>query len=544
MIHALAMMIAAQTVAAPVGTPIARPPAPAIGATVTVDTALPVARPAGRSCTVALFAEREFLGDARQPIDYRPSAACPGPWARVVVEVDFRVTAGRQFDRTNILNLGGVNLFTGTTMEPAAGHGPSWHVERDVTDYAALFAKPAAGESLLTNYVDAKYTGRVFVQARLVFFAVEAGAAAPDAPDLVTPLTETLTMADAKSPTVARALTFPRNVTRLAIDVLAQPQATDEFWAFCTPDRLQPKDAKVERPCGDPYRETRVAIDGTLVGVAPAYPWIYTGGINPYLWRATPAVDALDLMPYRVDLTPFAALVNDGRPHRIALTVAGARSFFFVSGAVLAWRDPARAVVAGAVTRNDWAAAIPQVAGALRGSGDDQTGSARTRLAWDGAAEGWLDTSRGRVTTAVTTRLRFANDQRAQRRMQTIDQLTTIETRVRTATGDAAAVEHVIAERWPLHFEQRRIGQHRFASVANQRLERDEQRPDGRRRTIRAVESAAAIAMDRIGSRTGTARSRARTMVADDRAGCIDRTIETVDAKITAVRDAACPTPP
>jgi len=36
----------------------------------------------------------------------------------VVLEADDSVTAGRQYDRTAIVRLGGVNLYFGTTMEP------------------------------------------------------------------------------------------------------------------------------------------------------------------------------------------------------------------------------------------------------------------------------------------------------------------------------------------------------------------------------------------------------------------------------------------
>ena len=54
------------------------------------------------------------------------------------------------------------------------------------------------------------------------------------------------------------------------------------------------------------FREAEVSIDGTPAGVAPVYPWIFTGGIDPFLWQPIPGVHTLNFEPYRVDLTPFA----------------------------------------------------------------------------------------------------------------------------------------------------------------------------------------------------------------------------------------------
>ena len=69
----------------------------------------------------------------------------------MVFTADFSVTAGRQFDRTGIVDMGFVNLYFGTTAEPRQNLAPSWHVERDVTDYNALFTSPQSGFVILGN---------------------------------------------------------------------------------------------------------------------------------------------------------------------------------------------------------------------------------------------------------------------------------------------------------------------------------------------------------------------------------------------------------
>ena len=56
------------------------------------------------------------------------------------------------------------------------------------------------------------------------------------------------------------------------------------------------------RALGTGFRETEVKIDGILAGIASIYPWIYTGGIDPGLWRPSPGIQTLSFEPYRVDL--------------------------------------------------------------------------------------------------------------------------------------------------------------------------------------------------------------------------------------------------
>jgi len=93
---------------------------------------------------------------------------------------------------------------------------------------------------------------------------------------------------------------------------------------------------------------TEVTIDGQPAGVAPVYPWIYTGGIDPFLWEPIPGVQTLDFRPYRVDLTPFAALLADGNPHVLGIGVYNADSYFLATANLLAYTIAAgRASAAG-----------------------------------------------------------------------------------------------------------------------------------------------------------------------------------------------------
>src|SRR5262245_4437097 len=100
----------------------------------TADPSVP--RPPTQPCVVTLFTDVTFANFSPKPFAYAPPGACAGPWAKVVLEADFAVTAGRQFDRTANLWIGGAAIYFGTTAEPSRTVAPRWHVERDVTDYS------------------------------------------------------------------------------------------------------------------------------------------------------------------------------------------------------------------------------------------------------------------------------------------------------------------------------------------------------------------------------------------------------------------------
>jgi len=389
---------------------LAPPPAPQPGTRTFASAELLVPRPDSKPCEVELFASREFVGDAPAAFDYAPPAACPGPWAKVVIEADYDVTAGRQFDRTALIDIGGVNLYFGTTMEPRRDIAPAWHVERDVTDYAAWLMQPHNGEAMLVNYVDDTYTGHVHGRARLLFYPASSSVPAAQGPQTVVPLAGQLTKISKDAPTLDATLTLPRNMERVVLDLISEPQADDEFWYGCVDDRFAT--ARKDVCGGGSLRESEITIDGELAGVAPVYPWIYTGGINPYLWFPIPGLETVNFTPYRIDLTPFAGRLNDGKPHTVRVGVVGLRNYVFVTGTLLAWRDPGAEVLAGAITKNTLKPANITVDDAgLTASDDGLNGRSLARARRDYEIAGFVDTSHGRVTTRLRQAIRFVNNQ-------------------------------------------------------------------------------------------------------------------------------------
>lgn len=417
----------------------------------TADPAVP--RPPGQPCVVQLFQDDVFNDFGTRPYGYAPPSGCGTHWAKVVLEADFSVNAGRQYDRTASIWLGGVNLYFGTTEEPSSTVGPSWHVERDLTDYSALLRNAGQGQAILWNLVDGTYTGVIHGSARLLFYPASARAPAPRVPDQVIPLGSdpvgSVTNLSTSTDQLSKTLTLPRNVVHAYLDVFAQSQNADEFWYTCVPDTYA---GQVNGCGGGNFREAEVSIDGQPAGVAPVYPWIYTGGIDPYLWRPVTGVQTLNFMPYRVDLSPFAGALSDGAQHTVAVSVAGASNYFSTAATLLLYQDGRSRQVTGGVTRNTLAgqAPVPAISSTLDGSGN---GDITTTLSRHFTIEGYVDTSHGRVRNTVEQTVGFADTQAFTISDTTYRQVTDQTTSMEGSSRSSDGASYTQRVRYPFHLD-------------------------------------------------------------------------------------------
>jgi hypothetical protein len=440
---ALSLMIAFSATQAQV---VIAPSSPQIGSSNTVNIEPKVVRPSTKPCVVKLFTNQEFADYSAKTFSYAPPEACAGPWAKVVFTGDFTVTAGVQYDRTASLYLGHANIFYGTTAEPGSTLSPSWHVERDVTDLSALFTSPQSGEADIYNIVNSSYTGIIYANAALEFYPTSRKDAAAATPDVVVPLPDAAGGAAALNTTtdqLSQQVKLPTNIERAYLDVIAQSQSDDEFWYTCVPSDV----ATTLQSCGGTgFRETEISIDGTPAGVAPVYPWIFTGGIDPFLWFPLPGVQTLDFKPYRVDLTPFAGLLADGAAHTIALSVFNADSYFLVTANLLAYVDHGKDVVEGKLVSDNLSAAPTPTVDEKLNLDSSGNGTAKVSVASKRkfSISGYVDTSHGRVTTTVEQEVDFLNEQNftlsASEYVQDISQLTTVASATTTNGGGKSTV--------------------------------------------------------------------------------------------------------
>jgi Peptide N-acetyl-beta-D-glucosaminyl asparaginase amidase A len=421
------------------------PPTPQIGSSNPVTAEPPVSRPHTTPCVVQLFSNLAFADFTPKVFSYTPPSACPGPWAKVIFTSDFTVSAGRQFDRTAAFYLGHASIYYGTTAEPRKTLSPSWHVERDVTDMTAIFKSAQTGEANIGNFVGVyngvTYDGIIYANAALEFYPAGHDDHAPVTPDIVVPVNggggDAGTL-NTTSDTISQSLDLPTNVERVYLDVIAQSQSNDEFWYFCVPND---QTSNLESCGNTAFRETEVWIDGQPAGVAPVYPWIYTGGIDPYLWEPIPGVQTLDFKPYRVDLTPFAGVLADGSTHTVAVSVYNANSYFLATANLLVYQDHGVAKINGALIRNTLSMApTPTVDENINtGAGPTYTGSVTVGSNRSFEISGYVNTSHGRVETTVNQTVDFLSKQEfdvnANTDVQNAQQLTTVDSRTTTRGG-------------------------------------------------------------------------------------------------------------
>jgi hypothetical protein len=432
------------------------PSTPVLGSANTVTANAPVPRPTTQPCTVTLFQNLDFADFNPKFFSYTPPASCPGPWAAVVLEADWSVDAGRQFDRTSEIWLGGANIFFGTTAEPSANVQRSWHTESNLTEYTPLFTIAQQGRVDLGNLVNQTYTSHIHGSAYLQFYPLAQGQSPPHTASLVLPLSAspsggTVTLST-PSDQLAQTFTLPTNVERAYLNVFAQGQQGDEFWYSCAPDDV----AAELFNCGSTgFREAEVSIDAAPAGVAPVYPWIFTGGIDPYLWRPVPGVHTLNFEPYRVDLTPFAAMLSDGQPHTIAVNVYNADHYFSATANLLLYQDAGSSQVTGALTSNTLSQPDPVITENLTSNGPLMTGTVNVVSNRGFTIEGYVQTSHGTVNTKVVESVEFSNAQRYLVKNdgsiydQTVDQTTTIASSTTSQDSDGVKVESKQFS-WPL----------------------------------------------------------------------------------------------
>lgn len=418
---------------------------------VTADPLAP--RPHEKPCIVTLFSNYTFafFSDTAKTFQFTPPTKCSGLWKKIVLEADFSENGGRQFDRTASMYLGNANIYFGTTPEPLPTLTNTWHVERDVTDYAALMSVPQQGTMILQNCTtdcpppyNTELNGVFTVNADLEFYPAddrrhEEGSKPAD---VVLPLVQITSSGGINLPAnsanaipFSTTFTLPTNIERAYLDVVSQSQSTDEQWFACFPDDLS--SINLVYGCGHTdFRETEVSIDGKPAGIAPVSPWVYTGFL-PDQWRPMPAAQTLDFVPYRVNLTPFAGLLSDGNPHTVTVSVFNDDFYFSMTASLLLYLDHGSTKVSGAVTKNTLTSPSPVVTENLQGT-TTVTGTIGVTSNRQFTIAGYVNTSHGKVATSVSQHQNFSSTQTIDFdtvNATVLNQLTSMQTSVSSRTS-------------------------------------------------------------------------------------------------------------
>jgi hypothetical protein len=431
----------------------------------------PVAHPPESPCVDKLFNPKtpplqtgglpvgDFADYSDHPFNYTPPANCPGPYAKIIMKIKFNVTKGIQYDRTGAVWVGGTNVFFGSTAEPAPNLSPTWTIERDVTDYAQAFAQASTGQASVYNIVNSQYTGIITGTAELDFYPATKQYPVPSSvADGVYPMASSTTggyvYLDSPTDQLSGTFTFPQNVQSAYLDVFLEPQNNDEFWYSCFPNDLA---GKLDNCGGTGFREGEVSVDGQPAGVAPVFPYVFTGGFDPNLWIPIPGVNTLNFKPYRVDLTPFAASLDDGNQHTIAVSVFNDDNYFATNATLLVYEDHGSTTVTGALTSNGTAQSPAQVVkeNVKNTPSGGANGTIDVSATHPVSLTGYVNTSKGKITTTVVQNIAFDNHQSivdtSTQYKQIIRQTQTVASNIVTRSSKGPVYRNSAQISWPFN---------------------------------------------------------------------------------------------
>ena len=143
-------------------------------------------------------------------------------------------------------------------------------------------------------------------------------------------------------------LTFPRNVGRAVVSILASGNSAEEFWYTNLPTEYDDTFNNTAIYGYSAFREVQLLIDGELAGVSWPFPIVFTGGISPGLWVPIVGIDVYDLPSFEIDISPWLGILCDGKSHKFQLRVVGydsetglgtVGSNWWVTGSVFVWAD-------------------------------------------------------------------------------------------------------------------------------------------------------------------------------------------------------------
>ena len=150
----------------------------------------------------------------------------------------------------------------------------------------------------------------------------------------------------------------------------------------------------------------------------------------------SPGVQTLDFVPYRVNLTPFAALLSDGNPHTISLSVFNDDSYFSETASLLLLVDKGSTQVTGGILKYTLSAPSPVVTENLQGTAT-VTGTIGVTSDRKFTISGYVNTSHGKVSTSIQAHQNFSSTQTIDFdtvNFTVLDQLTSVQDKVSTVT--------------------------------------------------------------------------------------------------------------
>ncbi|KAK3198648.1 hypothetical protein Dsin_022063 [Dipteronia sinensis] len=348
--------------------------------------------------------------------NYTPPSHCSfDKFSKIVLE--WKATCkGRQFDRIFGVWLGGVEILRSCTAEPRAT-GIVWSVKKDITWYYSLLVKNETQTLAvyLGNLVDKTYTGVYHVDITVYFYPAESDFSNHDnngrddlvsgydsKADLILPISRNLPLNDGlwfeienSTDTQVKEFKIPQNVYRAVLEVYVSFHENDEFWYGNLPNDYIAVNNLTGYPGNGPFREVVVSLDGKVVGAIWPFTVVFTGGINPLLWRPITGIGSFDLPSYDIEVTPFLGNILDGKTHSLGFSVTNALNVWYIDANLHLWLDSKSTKTMGKLLKHNNVPLIVSLVSNFKGL----QGIFLTKVNRSISSSGWVKSSHGKIKT-------------------------------------------------------------------------------------------------------------------------------------------------
>ncbi|XP_030443985.2 peptide-N4-(N-acetyl-beta-glucosaminyl)asparagine amidase A-like [Syzygium oleosum] len=386
----------------------------------------PIELPDTKPCSY-LILQHDFAYTYAKPsvlANYTPPSTCYSQtFAKIVLEWS-ATCKGRQYDRIFGVWLGGVELLRSCTAEPRAT-GIFWSVKKDITRYYSLLMKIGTLAVYLGNVVDRTYTGVYHVQIKFHFypaddehFVGDVGNSRDSVPgygsnaDLILPISRNLPLNDGlwfeienATDIETKEFRVPLNAYRAVLEVYVSFHEDDEFWYGNLPNEYIEANNLTGADGNGPFREVLVSLDGEVVGAVWPFTVVYTGGINPLLWRPITGIGSFNLPTYDIEITPFLAKVLDGKLHEFGFSVTNALNVWYIDANLHLWLDDKSTETAGKLLTYQCMPLV--VSSVLDFKGLD--GKFLFGVSRSISSSGWVESSYGKIVTTWKQEFNYSN---------------------------------------------------------------------------------------------------------------------------------------
>ncbi|KAJ0669898.1 putative peptide-N(4)-(N-acetyl-beta-glucosaminyl)asparagine amidase [Helianthus annuus] len=319
----------------------------------------PIKLPNTKPCSTHIL-QHDFAytyGSPPVSTPYSPPSTsnCPSnTFSRIVLQWS-ATCKGRQFDRIFGVWLGGVELLRSCTAEPRAT-GIQWTVKKDIT--------------------------RNMPMNDGLWFEIE------NSTDVE-----------------VKEFRVPQNVYRAVLEVYVSFHENDEFWPTNVVNEYVLDNNLTGYPGNGPFREVVVSLDGGVIGAVWPFTVVYTGGVNPLLWRPITGIGSFDLPTYDIEITPFLGSILNGKTHEFGFSVTNALNVWYIDANLHVWLDEKSEKTTGKLLTQN----ISPLHVSLVSNYTGLNGTFVTKATRSIKSTGWVQSSHGKIVTETTQKFNYTN---------------------------------------------------------------------------------------------------------------------------------------